>query len=115
MELESVKAVTLFCWRDRNGVFHPINTMETRHLYYTLLMIWNHSAPEHLKYRPFNEYTFNSFYTAEYFLEAVKAIVPELQTRKLPDAWAARLMSMSMALHEYSAAPLQIPQTEEDR
>lgn len=107
-DIEPLTSVTVHTWRDRNGIFHPVEYMETRHLYYTLLMIWNHSAPEHLKYRPFNEYTFSSFYTVEYFIDTVRAMMKEIQTRELPKNWYLRLVDMSKSLQEYESK-IKIP------
>ena len=56
--------------------------MKTHHLFYTLRMIWNHSAPAHLKLKPFKQYMFNQFYTSAYMGKAVKNIVPELLARE---------------------------------
>jgi len=98
LDIAEVKDITVFAWRDRSGVFHDVRRMTTRHLYYTLLMIWNHSAQEHLKYRPFKEYDFTPFYTKEYFIEAVPFLLRELQTRDLPDQWRNRLIDMSRSV-----------------
>jgi len=69
-----------FKWRDRHGEYHDIQSMETRHLFYTLRMIWNHTMP--LKFVPFRQYSFAPFYTVEYMTDAVRNIVPELWNRK---------------------------------
>jgi hypothetical protein len=33
-----------FMWKDDDDVFHDPERMETRHIFFTLRMIWNHSA-----------------------------------------------------------------------
>jgi hypothetical protein len=35
-----------FEWRDRDGHRHDPRKMETRHLFYTLRMVWNQLAPD---------------------------------------------------------------------
>lgn len=70
-----------FKWRDRTGNFHKVSEMETRHLYYTLRMIWNHTMPEEVKLKPYNAYDFSPFYTAEYMTEAIHHIGTELFKR----------------------------------
>lgn len=71
-----------FIWRDKDGFGHLISNMETRHLFYVLRMVWNHSAPENLKIEPYQRYNFGSHYTASYMKDAVLNISNELQTRK---------------------------------
>lgn len=68
-----------FAWRDRFGNFTKPKNMQTRHLFYTLRMIWNHSMV--LKFEPYNKYDFSPFYTNEYMATAIKHIVAELKTR----------------------------------
>ena len=71
-----------FEWRDQKGVFHKVTEMETRHLFFTLRMVWNHSAPDDLKIEPFKRYRFGDFYTPEYIVAAVRSISLELGTRE---------------------------------
>jgi hypothetical protein len=71
-----------FRWRDSTGVFHDPAGMATRHLFFTLRMIWNHSMPASARLYPFKGYTFGSFYGRQYMLDAVKALAVELSTRK---------------------------------
>lgn len=71
----------LFRWRDRTGEFHTVGSMETRHLFHVFRMIWNHTAPDHMKLWPYNEYQFNPFYTAAYLEEAVFQVYCELEIR----------------------------------
>jgi len=70
-----------FLWRDRNGQVHTVATMATRHLFFTLRMIWNHSAPPGLRIAPYQHYRFSAFYSAAYMKAAVKAIALELSGR----------------------------------
>jgi hypothetical protein len=70
-----------FRWRDRTGKFHRPEDMETRHLFYTLRMIWNHTMPEGYQTQYRNHYIFTSFYTEAYMVEAVYAVGNELFSR----------------------------------
>jgi len=90
-----------FQWRDRNGDFHDVAKMETRHLFYTVRMIWNHTVPDFLKLRPYIEYTFNPFYTPEYMYNAVEAILNELASRDLPPEYEGILKWMSKAARRH--------------
>ena len=76
---------TGFKWRDKRGGFHKPSNMQTRHVYYTLRMIWNHSAPDYARVTPYRHYThFNEYYTPEYMGRTVKAMFAEIQTRNDP-------------------------------
>ena len=79
--MEEKKLCHIFKWRDRKGNFHAPRDMETHHLFFTLRMIWNHSAPEELKILPYKKYAFSSFYTPQYVREAVRYLCRELSLR----------------------------------
>ncbi|ATN95005.1 hypothetical protein [Leptospira phage LE3] len=70
-----------FQWRSREGKFYYPKDMATRHLFYTWLMIWNHSAPKEQKVMGYKSYTFAKFYTPEYMFEAFKQTYFELKSR----------------------------------
>lgn len=61
--------------------FLRIDKMASSHLFNTLRMIWNHSAPEEFKLHPYKMYKFGPFYTAEYMHDAVTAMLAELKWR----------------------------------
>jgi hypothetical protein len=83
-----------FLWRDRHGERHLPAHMETRHLFYTLRMIWNNTMPASARL-PGNLYSFGPTYTREYMLGAIVAIVPELATRKnMTPEWRQQLQHM---------------------
>lgn len=87
-------AVTAFQWRDRTGQLHLIKRMETRHLFYTLRMIWNHTMPASARL-PGNLYSLGPTYTRDYMLKAIEAIVPELATRNdMTKDWVRQLQKM---------------------
>lgn len=71
-----------FQWKDRMDKLHYVDEMETRHLFYTLRMIWNHTMPAEARSESFHPYRFSSFYTVEYMENAIRAIARELAGRK---------------------------------
>lgn len=84
-----------FRWRDRQGGFHLPKSMVTRHLFFTLRMIWNHSMPEDARTHGFLAYTFSSYYTGDYMKKAVRALAEELATRTDMEAeWKRQLEMM---------------------
>lgn len=78
---EYKKIVQRFKWRDKNGNCHNLEDMETRHLFFTLRMIWNHTVKECFRIEPYKAYQFSSFYAGKYMGDAVKAISGELAKR----------------------------------
>lgn len=89
-----------FSWRDRSYNYHPPKNMETRHLFHTVRMIWNHTMP--LKLEPYNRYKFGPFYTKEYMAKAVRIMVPELATRNdIDERWRDDLNRMINFLATY--------------
>jgi len=82
ISISNKNPVKEFQWRDRRGEFHDVSQMASRHLFYTLKMIWNHSAPEEFKIEPYKRYYFSPFYTQEYIEQAVRAMISELTRRK---------------------------------
>ena len=90
-----MSAVALpFFWKDRHGVRHLPSRMETRHLFYTLRMIWNNTMPASARI-PGNLYSFGPTYTREYMMGAIVAIVPELAMREdMTIEWRQQLQHM---------------------
>lgn len=70
-----------FKWKDQLGKFRHPDKMGTEHIFFTLRMIWNHSAPKHLRITPYKRYKFGPFYTSHYMKQAVKALTIELSRR----------------------------------
>lgn len=93
-------SLSAFQWRDCHGEFHSPTEMETRHLFFTLKMIWNHSAPEHMKLKPYKKYSFGPGYTAEYMRKAVKALSAELKTRNNIELYLHQLKQIQTRLKE---------------
>lgn len=100
-----------FFWRDRHGIRHLPARMETRHLFYTLRMIWNNTMPASARL-PGNLYSFGPTYTRDYMLSAIVAIVPELAARKdMTSEWRQQLQHMVdwISTHQLDRAePAQI-------
>jgi hypothetical protein len=81
-----------FLWRARDGVRHPITGMETRHLFHTVRMIWNHHMPPEARSTKYKRYHFGSFYTTAYLGEAIRRMIPELMQRDdLQSDWRAEI------------------------
>lgn len=80
-----------FQWRSADGDFWHPDHMETRHVFYTVRMIWNHSVPEDMRVgQNVRLYRFGEFYTADYMKQAVLALGRELMTRKDLAPWQRR-------------------------
>lgn len=105
------KVALPFFWRDRHGTRHLPARMETRHLFYTLRMIWNNTMPASAR-QPGNLYSFGPTYTRDYMLSAIVAIVPELATRNdMTSEWKQQLQHMVdwISTHQLDRAePAQI-------
>lgn len=82
-----------FQWKDIYHNFHYPKDMETRHIFFTLRMIWNHTMPQ--KIGTYVIYTFSEFYTPEYFKKAIVNLAAELLTRTdLQESWKSELRAM---------------------
>lgn len=89
-----------FKWRTNHGVMLLPSEMETRHLYLTLRMIWNHSVPDRYQIHPFKRYTFSAFYTKQYLAQAVRELGRELLSRNnLQGRWELELARMAEFLN----------------
>lgn len=88
-----------FKWRTQNQVYIAPEDMQTRHLFYTLRMIYNHSMPPSFRLLPYKEYYFDkSIYTKSYITQAIRSLAYELATRKdITPEWNADLMRMFQA------------------
>ena len=83
-----------FRWRSHDGAHHDPKNMATRHLFYTIRMIWNNTMPAAARL-PGNLYTFGPTYHRDYLLQAVKALSQELATRTdMAPAWVEQLQHM---------------------
>ena len=102
--------VKKFQWKDRNDVFHYPCDMETRHIFYTLKMIWNHSVPENMKLKPYKKYRFSPFYTAKYMKVAVKCLIAELKTRNDIELYLHQMQQIQQRMEALSWHNYQLTQ-----
>lgn len=70
-----------FIWKTKDDRRYKVKDMETRHLFNTIRMIWNHKMPADAALGSFIRYEFGSFYTNEYLELAIKKMLPELILR----------------------------------
>jgi hypothetical protein len=98
--LQNKQIDTPFIWKDRKGNYHDPVNMETRHLFMTLVMIWNHTMPEQYVFHKsghwsHHRYTLGPFYSLDYLKQAVYAIADELNGREdLEPEWSFTLSRM---------------------
>lgn len=84
-----------FMWRDRDGGMHTPASMETRHLFYTLRMIWNNRMPEQCRFRNARMYQFGSHYSDAYLKSALRPLATELSRRgDMTPEWSEQLRTM---------------------
>lgn len=95
---------SVFLWKDRRHQHHRVDTMETRHLFMTLVLIWNHRMPAEAiiwasgTWRH-HQYNLGPFYTQDYLKQAIGALAKELSTRQdLESAWYETLLKMQLYL-----------------
>lgn len=74
--------VTEYKWRDRHGVMHRVEDMETRHLFHVVRMVWDHSMPRKWQTKFPNRYKFPEFYSAGYMALTVRLCLPALFHRR---------------------------------
>ncbi len=68
-----------FKWIDKDGKSHKPQEMTTHHLFFTLRMIWNHTAPAHLRFNPYKKYNTSVLLSnKEYVRTAIVSISAEL-------------------------------------
>lgn len=81
--------VDAFKWRDRQGNFHRVEDMETRHLFHVVRMVWDHSMPKEWQTRFPRRYRFSEFYSEDYMALAVRLMLPALLHRPnlTPEMW----------------------------
>ena len=82
-------------WRERTGAMVSPAEMQTRHLFFTLRMIWNNRMPAHMRVGRVHLYNFGPYYTRHYFSAAILAIGAELHTRTdMTAEWQAQYRQM---------------------
>ena len=105
MNLILLKAPSVqFRWKDRKDNFHAPVQMETRHLFMTLVLIWNHTMPEDAFIDSSGRWTHHRYnlgphYTVDYLSEAIGALAQELAKRDdMEPAWRTTLRKMEFYL-----------------
>lgn len=72
-----------FRWRSSDGKRQYPQDMATRHLFNTVVMIWNHTMPDDAKTHNYQVYSFNPFiYTPDYMMTAICVMLPVLLNRR---------------------------------
>ena len=72
-------------WRTSKGEEIPIREMESKHLFFCVRMLWNHSCPPHLRFEPFKRWNLNR--PVKYWTDRLPLLLVELQTRGDLDSW----------------------------
>lgn len=68
-------------WRDRLGNLHKPSEMSDKHVFYTWLMIWNHSVPSRYTIWFSYKYVFMDFYSNEYMQQSFNILYCEMKKR----------------------------------
>jgi len=91
-----------FTWRGKGGKLSSVTTMDTTHMFNTLVMIWNHAVPESFKLKPYIHYTFDpDFYTPTYMSTALTTLLVEIKKRRdLTDEQCVKLEKISAMARE---------------
>ncbi len=95
-----------FKWKSRESFIDP-RDMETRHLFMTFVLIWNHTMPyEAMIERSGNwkhhMYMLGPFYTKEYLATALVSIAPILFSRHdLEESWKDTINYMNSYVKKY--------------
>lgn len=99
-----------WAWRTRHGEHIQPCDMETRHLFFTLRMIWHNTMPRDAWVMDAPRlYTFGPSYTDEYMLEGIRHLTAELAVRKdMSKAWADQLRLMVGYFNSQDYIPAQV-------
>lgn len=101
---------TKFEWKDKSDNFYKVEEMETRHLFFTVRMLWNHSVPDDFKLYPYKQYSFSAFYSKDYVREAIRCMLHELSTRNnIMPKWENDLDYMARVLRDRFESKIQQP------
>ena len=99
--LEGSKDITNFKWRSAGGRKYNPSEMETKHLFYTIRMIWNNFMPNPVPDNP-KFYVFGPTYTKPYMQDALISLGLELSKRKdIDDKFMKQILWMSDELKKY--------------
>jgi hypothetical protein len=96
--------LTDIMWRDQYGTVHEIASMSTKHLFFTVRMIWNHTAPPWLRIQPYKGYRFLPYYGKPYIKAMLSKMIPELLCRLDLDPYFMKCIDyMRQSMEEYDA------------
>ena len=69
-------------WICSSGYRICVKDMTTTHLFNTVKMVWNHSAPTKYKLKPYKKYqNFGKAYTNKYMIKIIRSMLHELTYR----------------------------------
>lgn len=71
-----------FIWVNRANLGNTVDKMRTKHLYHTVVQIWNYLAPDLLSIHPHRKVKFPDHYTENYLVDALVHMYHELETRE---------------------------------
>lgn len=107
--LAEIKGAPFFRWQTQDGLrLKPID-MDTRHLYMTVRMLWNHTMPVEFKLGPYHRYQLGDRFTEEYIKLSFRVLMSELVTRPdIEDAWMHGIAHMVRCLNQNPTIPMQL-------
>lgn len=99
-----------WAWRTRHGDRVQPSDMETRHLFFTLRMIWHNTMPRAAWVMDAPRlYAFGPSYDQPYMMDAIRHLAIELSTRKdMSKDWADQLRLMVGYFNSQVYAPTQV-------
>ncbi len=101
-------SLTKFMWEDGQGEFHAPAQMSTRHLFYTVKMLWNHIVPAELRLIPFKQYKLRPpRFNNEYCKTAVSELYKELMSRDDYWQYLNQLNQMKKKLQEWQISNMK--------
>lgn len=91
-------------WKCNDGRRLTVQEMETKHLFNTIKMIWNHCCPANLQLTPFKQWNLNI--EPNYAKHGVQLMLEELATRKdIKPYMLDSLKKMQEGLEQYLNHP----------
>lgn len=99
--------VSEYKWRDRRGILHRVDDMETKHMFHVVRMVWDHSMPSGHQTSFPRRYRFPEFYTEAYMALTVRLMLPTLFVRR--DLTPEMLYWLQFMHDRLKGNPLQIP------
>lgn len=86
-------------WTTADGRTLRMTEMATTHLFFSVRMIWNHSVPEQMRFKPYRRWRFAR--PASYYAVKLRGLLTELALRDDLPGWMDRqLQEMAARLNE---------------